>query len=281
MFYITYKNTLKNILRSGTFWLIFCVLIIVAAQGAVSGYYVGDDEPGVKVSYNDFVEVIANSGISTLALYALPLVAIVTTIIVLSRDYGDDFFEIEKAAGVRHFPYLLGRLSALFTVITVCLVLSHALCLHLYIGTRGGVPALGIWEYLRESVVRMLRFDFCVILPGLLLYATMTYLLGVFLKKGYATATASCVLLLAYYVTLIRFQYRYISNFMNNFFDYFSPIPAKLRLYFQLYDTENYQLGYEILGVTTEGAITGFCFLLGTSVLFSIISYLRIRRRTV
>lgn len=281
MYFITYKNTLKNILRSGTFWLIFGVLIVVASHGAISGYYVGDDEPGVRVSYNDFVEVIANSGISTLALYVLPLVAIVVTIIVLNRDYGDDFFEIEKASGLPHLPYLAGRLTAITTVVTVCMAISHAVCLHLYIFTRGGVPKLTPTEYLWESIVRMLRFDFCVILPELLFYLTMTYLLGVFLKKGYTTAAVSCVLMLSYYYVSITYRYQYISRFMDQFFDYFSPLPGKLRLYFQLYDTENDQFAYQVFDLSTADAIIGIAFLVGSSILFSLISYFRIRKRTV
>jgi hypothetical protein len=235
----------------------------------------------VRVSYNDFVEVIANSGISTLALYALPLVAIVVTIIVLSRDYGDDFFEIEKASGLPHLPYLAGRLTAITTVVTVCMVVSHAVCLHLYILTRNGVPKLTPMKYLWESIVRMLRFDFCVILPELLFYLTLTYLLGVYLKKGYATATVSCVLMLSYYYISTTYRYRYISQFVTQFFDYYSPMPGKLRLYFQLFDTENYEFAYQLFDLSTVDAVIGIGFLVGTSLLFSFISYLRIYKRTV
>lgn len=281
MWLATYKNTLKNILRSGTFWLMVCVLLTVAVHGGIAGYYVGDDEPGVRVSYHDFVEVIANSGISTLALYALPLVAIVVTLLVLSRDYGDDFFEIEKASGLRYLPYVAGRLAAVATVVTVCMLVSHAVCLHLYVLTRGGVPKLTPTKYLCESVVRMLRFDFCVILPELLFYLTMTYLLGVFLKKGYATASVSCVLMLSYYYVSVTYRYRYISEFMTLFFDYYSPMPGKLRLYFQLFDTENYKFAFQVFDLTAADAVIGIVFLIGSSLLFSIVSYLRIRRRTV
>ena len=277
----TYKNTLKNILRSGTFWLIFGVLIVIVSHGAISGYYVGDDEPGVILSYHDFVEVIANSGIVTLAMYALPLTAIVTTVIVLLRDYGDDFFEIERAGGIQNLHYLLGRLAGIITVVTAATVFSHSLCLHLYIGTRGGVHGIGFWDYLAESFVRLLRFDFCVILPGLLFYLTLTFLIGVFLKRGYATAAISCICMLAYYFFSSYYRYQYIGKFVDDFFNYYSPIPTQLRMYFQLYDTENNQLAYEILGITPDGAMTGFVFLIGISVLFSACAYFRIRKRTM
>ena len=166
----TYTNTLKIIVRSTTFWLLFIILMTTAVSGAIGGFYVGDDEPDVVLSYNDYIQVIANSLISTLAFTALPLFCIVTTVLALNRDYGDDFFEIEKAAGIKYFKYLLGRLTAIISIAAIATVISHSLCLHLYLFTRGGVPHLGQWHYFGDSIVRMLRIDLCVMLPSLIFY---------------------------------------------------------------------------------------------------------------
>lgn len=277
----TYLNTLKIIFRSATFWLLFAILIITAVSGAIGGFYVGDDEPGMVLSYNDYIQVVANSLISTLAFTALPLFGIVTTVLVLNRDYGDDFFEIDKAAGVPYFRYLTGRLAAIISIAAIATVVSHGLCLHLYLYTRGGVPYLGKWNYFGDSLVRMLRIDLCVMLPSLVFYITLTYFLGTVLKKGIYAAGASFVYLLCFYVPFTRFRFLLTSEAIQTYFDYFSPLPWKLRNFFHAYDTEWHEATIEMFGITWKDALTGLIFLIACGIVFSLISYKRIRKRTV
>lgn len=277
----TYTNTLKIIIRSTTFWLLFIILMITAVSGAIGGFYVGDDEPGVVLSYNDYIQVITNSLISTLAFTALPLFCIVTTVLALNRDYGDDFFEIEKAAGIKYFKYLIGRLTAIISIAAIVTVISHSLCLHLYLFTRGGVPHLGQWHYFGDSLVRMLRIDLCVMLPSLIFYITLTYFLGTILKKGIYAAAASFTYLLSFYVPFTRFRYLLTNDAVNSYFDYFSPLPWKLRSFFHVYDTEWHETTIRMFDTSFSDAIAGLLFLIVFSCIFSLISYFRILRRTV
>lgn len=277
----TYTNTLKIIIRSTTFWLLFIILMTTAVSGAIGGFYVGDDEPDVVLSYNDYIQVIANSLISTLAFTALPLFCIVTTVLVLNRDYGDDFFEIEKAAGIKYFKYLLGRLTAIISIAAIATVISHSLCLNLYLFTRGGVPHLGQWYYFGDSLVRMLRIDLCVMLPSLIFYITLTYFLGTILKKGIYAAAASFIYLLSFYVPFTRFRYLLTSDAVNRYFDYFSPLPWKLRMFFHVYDSEWHETTIQMVGTSLDDALLCLLILFVCSILFFLISYLRICKRTV
>ena len=98
MFLTTYKNTLKNLIRSTTFWLLVAVLAIVVIQGVNEGFYLVDTEPDFVLTYQMYIQSIINSLASKLLMYALPIFAVITVVLVLNRDYGDKFFEIEKAA---------------------------------------------------------------------------------------------------------------------------------------------------------------------------------------
>ena len=132
MLLTTYKNTFKNLIRSTTFWLLVSLLVIVAAQGARESFYLGDDDPNFVLNYKDYVQCIINSVAAKLLMYALPIFAVITVVLVLNRDYGDKFFEIEKAANIKPFAYLSGRLSALISINFVVLLLSNLLCFHYY-----------------------------------------------------------------------------------------------------------------------------------------------------
>ena len=84
MFITTYKNTLKNLIRSVTFWLIVAVLAIIVIQGVSEGFYQGDNEPNFVLNYKDYVQCIINSLASKLLMYALPLFAVITVVLVLN-----------------------------------------------------------------------------------------------------------------------------------------------------------------------------------------------------
>ncbi|MBQ3153918.1 MAG: hypothetical protein IJB88_01680, partial [Clostridia bacterium] len=65
------------------------------------------------------------------------------------------------------------------------------------------------------------------------------------------------------------------------YFDYFSPLPWKLRNFFHAYDTEWHETTIEMFGITWKDALTGLIFLIACGIVFSLISYKRIRKRTV
>ena len=275
MFIVTYKTTFKTLFRSITFWLIVSVLTIVAIQGATTGLYLGDGAPNFSLSYKDYVQCVINSLIVKLLMYALPIFAVITVVLVLNRDYGDKFFEIEKAANIKPFAYLSGRLSALITVNFVVLLLSNLLCMYLYLYTRGGVEGLTAWEVISETFVRVLRVDIFVGMPSLIFYIGLTYFVGAIFKNGIPAAIVGMGYSLGFYAAYLMLRFR----ISEDYFNYFSPIPKKLRQFFHYYDTEWFE--DMITRQKTSVAHVAFCisFLVGIAVLCSVVSYIRVRQR--
>ena len=275
MFIVTYKTTFKTLFRSITFWLIVSVLTIVAIQGATTGLYLGDGAPNFSLSYKDYVQCVINSLIVKLLMYALPIFSVITVVLVLNRDYGDKFYEVEKAANIKPFAYLSGRLSSLITVNFVVLLLSNLLCMYLYLYTRGGVEGLTAWEVISETFMRVLRVDIFVGMPSLIFYIGLTYFVGAIFKNGIPAAVVGMGYSLGVYAAYLMLRFR----ISEDYFNYFSPIPKKLRQFFHYYDTE----WFEDMITRQKTSVThvAFCisFLVGVAVLCSAISYIRVRQR--
>lgn len=275
MFLTTYKNTLKNLIRSTTFWLLVAVLAIVVIQGVNEGFYLVDTEPDFVLTYQMYIQSIINSLASKLLMYALPIFAVITVVLVLNRDYGDKFFEIEKAANVKPTSYLYGRLSALISVNFAVLILSNLLFMYCYLYTCGGVDGLTTWEMISETFIRVVRVDIFVGMPSLIFYIGLTYFAGAIFKNGIPAAIVGMGYAIGFYAGYITLRLR----IAEEYFSYFSPIPQKLRRFFHYYDTEWFE--DTIKRQNTSVGDVAFCisFLVGIAFICSIISHLSIRNR--
>ena len=275
MFLTTYKNTLKNLIRSTTFWLLVAVLAIVVIQCVNEGFYLVDTEPDFVLTYQMYIQSIINSLASKLLMYALPIFAVITVVLVLNRDYGDKFFEIEKAANVRPTSYLYGRLSALISVNFAVLIFSNLLFMYWYLYTCGGVEGMTMWEMISETFIRVLRVDIFVGMPSLIFYIGLTYFVGAIFKNGIPAAIVGMGYAIGFYAGYITLRFR----IAEEYFSYFSPIPQKLRRFFHYYDTEWFE--DTIKRQNTSVGDVAFCisFLVGIAVLCSVISYIRVRQR--
>lgn len=277
MYCKTFMTTVKNLIRSATFWLVFVIFAIITIYGAAEGFYIGDDAPDVVLKYTDFVECVTNSIVAKLLMYSAPIFTVITVVLILHRDYGDSFFEIEKAAGISPFRYLAGRLTALIVINFVVLVFMNMLCLHYYIITRGGVDGMSVGSYLWESTIRLLRVDIFVGMPCLLLYIGLTYCVGALFKNGIPAAIVSMGYAIMFYASYLMFRRR----IADVYFEYLSPIPKKLRGFFQWYDTDRFEMGLEHYKTSLFDVTLCIGFLVGVGILLSVIAYLRIRKRNI
>ena len=98
MFVSTYKVTLKNLIRSKTFWLVLAVLLINTIHESLEGFYADDDSPEMILSFAEYIPCIVNSCCSHFLMYAMPIFTIITTVLVVNRDYGDHPIYPEVAA---------------------------------------------------------------------------------------------------------------------------------------------------------------------------------------
>ena len=277
MFSITYKTTIKNILRSPSFLMITVILLLITIHGAISGFYVGDDAPDMVIQKWDYVECAENACSAKLMMYSIPIFVSFLTVLILQRDYGDSFFEIEKASGISVARYILGRLFALITVGFVIMFAMNLLLIHWYVFSRGGVHDMGVAEYLFDSLIRVFMLDISVALPGIIFYVTLTYLIGSLFKNGIVAAVVSVSYALCYYASFLIFW----SKLPTVIFNYFSPTPLKLRRFFKFFGTEWFETSLANNGITVLDAVFCICFLVGIAAVCSVISYFRLRRREV
>lgn len=277
MFFSTYKTTIRNLVRSVTFWLILAVMVIISVQAGLDGFYIGDDMPDFILDFRSYVENCENFCGAMMMNYAIPVFCVFTVVLVLLRDYGDHFWEIEKAAGIQPISYLLGRLSALATLNFLILYIMSLLGIYIYIFTRGGVYELGWGEVIADSLIRVLRLDFFVAFPGVLMYLGLTYCIGSIFKNGILAAIASTGYVIFWYMFRLIFSWRVD----RIFFDYLAPTPQKLRNYFHYYDSEWAEGIWEMFDVTIGDVAICTGLLIGIGVLCSLVSYLCLRKRSL
>ena len=287
MFFSIYKTTVRNLVRAPIFWMMFVVFGFVAIELVIKGSYgyydfelnelIMDTDPRFVLSYTTYVQHASNTVGTELLLYAMPVFTIVSVVLILNRDYGDNFYEIEKAAGTKPTQYLIGRLSALVTVNYIVAIVTAFFILHPYVITRGGVEGMDVWTYIADSTVRLMRHVIFRAFPALLFYIGFTYCVGSLFRSGAAAAICSIGYMIFYVVARSRLQFR-VHPF---YFDYLSPNPHKLERYLHFYDSDPYQFDSTVRMANTNltKAAICVCILVGLGALYSTIAYLRTRKR--
>ena len=288
MFLSTYKTTIRNIIRSKTFWLAFCVVLIYCVYDIafVSHYAVysfeenemiWDTDPRFVLEYKTFVKQAINSAEMLLRL-SMSIFFVITTVLALNRDYGDRFFEIEKAAGVKPSCYLFGRLSALISVNFGLLLLVHTVTFQWYVLSRGGVAGMAFWDYAWEGLVRTARIDLLMGLPCVVFFVGLTYMIGSLFKNGLPAA----IMGMAYGIFCMLVGKLYTAGAFVTFFqDYLRPEPMKMFWYLYYYDTEWFEDALNTMQTSAGRAFFSVGILVGLAAVCSVISYLRLRRREV
>ena len=227
------------------------------------------------MEYQSFIQRINNS-VSSILVYMIPIFSIVSAVIILNRDYGDKFFEIEKAGGMKPSCYVLGKLSALVSVDIIISIIVSFFSLNLYVYKCGGVNGIDLWDYIAESSERLLRVDVYRIIPCIIFYVCLTYLIGTLLKSRIAAAVGG----LSYAV------FCYVNALFNVtkegwYIEYVTPNPMKLSFYMQYYDSEWFESTIKNLKTSEFDAFLCIAILIGLGFVFTAFSYLRIRKRTV
>lgn len=286
MFQVTYKNSLKTLLRSKTFLLSILLVVFVAVYDAIGNQYaifdmelmelIWDTDPRFVLSFDQYREHIQNACIAGIMWYALPLLAVISTALILSRDWGDRFFEIEKAAGKRPLSYVGARLSAIVSVNVVVMVFAMILSFYWYVISRGGVDGMGFFAMLGDSLPRILRFALFMGVPCVLMYVGLTYAVGNLLKNSIAGAVAGMGYIVAFYV-----GYLMLSNGgqFALYFSYLSPVPHMTRFYLAAFDRNNPAGFMEMMHTSMEKAAIGIAVLVGVALIYYAVSYWRVRRR--
>lgn len=304
MFIKTYKITIKRILRSPLFWMalaVVAVLIFMNAHGemygGVEGLSHGDREPEFVLGYHKYHEMMTNL-LRKMMLYLIPCLCVVAVMTVISGDYTDNFFEIERAGGVKSVTYFFGRLSAILTVLlTITLVFSF-FSVNYYFFTRGGVaaftgtpnnmvepwPMSTLKEYLIDSTVVLFRLIFLCQLPVIILFTTATYAIGTLFESGILAGIGGSIGVVLAYLGAMRYQWAFDSVI----YKYFLPAKIGPYLYISRYDTvfatEKYNLPNGMnpyLPDNFEAVLIWLASMLGLSLVCVVISYIFTYRRKI
>ena len=287
MFSKTYRTTLKTIIRSPLTWVAAAFMIGAALYFVLIGSYANydistgelimDSDKRFVLMYGQYIQKVFNTIRRDIMLFGGPAFFVIVSGIVLTRDWHDNFFEIEHAGGVRSLPYFLGRFFAVFTFLTVSALVTYLFSFHLYIVTRGGVPGLAPWEYVIDSNVRLLR-EFCITgIPGILIFMAVTFLIGNLAKNGTIGTIAGIAYVLFEYLTKTFLNFR-----MPQFYhDYLTPTPSCLYRYWAYYDTEWFDVKWPHNPFTMKQMLLCLLSLFLIALVCSVVSYICVKKRKV
>lgn len=247
MFWATFKTTLKTIVRSAIFWITIILLLFIVFNRAIgvnhsysvveNNKIVGqilDTDPEYEMNYKLYIQRIMNATRNWVMMYGMPLFCVITTMLVVNRDFNDGFYEIEKSSGQKAFVHLFGRLTSLVTVnIVVCLFCSIS-SIYYYYFSRGGIDSFTTQEFIQDSMIRILRVFVCAMLPAILFFIMLTLVVGIVLKNGFIGGVVGVGYVLFEYLSKNMLRMR----FPDVFHDYLTPKPNKLYYYWGWFDTE-------------------------------------------
>lgn len=292
MLLATYKNAVRTIFRSALFWFAVILVLVIVVQNALQVHstralvendtlvgQINDKEEEFRqyMTHNFYVQTVLNTQCAALMVYVMPLFAVITTTLILSRDHGDGFFEIEKAAGVKAIHHFLGRISAIFTVNILGGLIFGLISLHTYFFTRGGPPDFFnyVMEYLGDSSVRILRIFFCASILAVAFYISVTYMVGSLLISGFAGAVVGFASVL-FTVAACSFLRMRLPTF---FTDYLSPYSINFCSFWGTYDSDLFTHPANTFKTSDVLIYTGI--FTGISILFLTFSYFQTKRRNI
>ncbi|MBE6799060.1 MAG: hypothetical protein E7525_04730 [Ruminococcaceae bacterium] len=282
MFFLQYKTSFKNLSRAPLFWAALAVVVFAAVYGALEGTYYDDNQPQFILDYETYIQQYINICVPKVMVYSMPFFTVVTTALLLSRDYGDGFYEIEKAGGVRPVSYFFGRMAALITVDFVVVTVACYLSFYLYYFTRGGVAELTVPQMLADSLIRMMRLIIFISMPCILMYIGLTYFTGSLFKRSYAGSVVGLGYLVITFAAISVLHIRARQTVFGKFyFDYLLPLPEKIRFYLHNYDTKWFEGTIKSYGVTAQEAIISVAILVTVAVVYFSLSYILVRRREI
>ncbi len=288
MFHATYKNTIKNMLRSPTFWMMFAFLVGLCVYNAFRGSYkavlmetgetITDLDPRWTYGYDTYIQNIRNCIVAKVCLYALPLFTVSTVAIVLKRDYDDNFYEIEKASGAKSGCYLTARLAALLTVNFIVMLIAVFFSFHLFTALRSLPQDMTLWTYITDSTVRLICLSVVVAFPCVIFYIGLAFGIGHLFRSSIASAIISVGYVVAYFVVYLVFRLKLMFDYGIDLFAWVPHLPQKPIDYFKYYGTDRFENYVKDLSLTDVFLAWGIIF--ASFAVFYVISYLRQRKRT-
>ena len=128
----------------------------------------------------------------------------------------------------------------------------------------------GIIYFLLDSSERLLRQVLFVIVPQILFFMSVTYFLGTLTKSNKTPGIISTSYLIFFYLSR---SLNYTID-LDIYISYLSPRPNKTLFYLYYYDHPDFETTLINMGTSLERAIIGPLFLIVTSLVCILISYI-------
>ena len=325
MFFTTYKTTFKRIFRAPIFWMALLIVVVLVCVDTYKGSYgggeysrdpvtgetvmeahEGDRDPRFVQGYHKYHESIGHR-MRYMMFYAVPVLCVITVMCVISGDYSDNFFEIERAGGVRSSAYFFGRLAAILTLLYSITLILSLFSYNYYFFSRGGIanltkqtwpdvhkfdwPFTTLKEYLLDSTKVIVRMSLGAQLPAILLFTSVTYAIGAYFESGLLSGIGGSVSAVVAFLALQRYSWAYDSVV----YKYFLPAKVGPYKYLSCYDTmlageEFYNdINIGLMGMSgnpylcdsLEAVIAWIATMVGISAVCIAISYICTRRRKI
>ncbi len=230
MFWQSYKNTFRTLFRTGLFLAMAALVVGMTIRQAISGYRVSDHIAGFVVDADTYIQLVGNM-ITPMLWDSMLFFIIVSVMLILNRDYGDSFFEVERAGGITPASYFGGRIAALVSISVPFGLLMSFLGTDWYYFSRGGMEGMSLAAFWRDSSVRILRFYFLGAVPIMLMYLGVVCLVGCLLKSGFAGAVGGVILFVFHELCGTVLSLR-----MPSVYRFFNPQAFEKYVYLTYYD---------------------------------------------
>lgn len=293
MFRSTYKNTIKNMLRSPTFWLMFAFTLGLCVYNMLSHTYgmylietnesITYHDPRWYYAYNTYIQDIRNCIVARICMYALPLFTVSTVAIVLKRDFNDNFYEIEKTSGVRSGCYLSARLAALLTVNFIAALIAVFFSFHLNTARLTMVEGMTLGTYILDSTARLFCFSAVVAFPCVIFYVGLAFGIGNLFRSSLVSAITGVGYVVTYFVVFFFFRLKLMFDYGIDLFAWLPGLPWKISDYFEYYGTDGNEEFDKLLSMSDRSltdVFLAFGIIFASFAVFYAISYLRQRKRT-
>lgn len=288
MFGSTFKNTVKTILRSVTFWLVFALFAFLLVRYGVTNVsnvksgaglvFIDNYKPPEFLTYSGFISTIDNLVHAGSLMYPLAILVVIVTVLVVNRDHGDQLFEIEKAAGVKPLLYVLGRLSAVAAITFVIQWVVSFAMLQYIVFAQGGVEDMSALQCIVKGFLYLSRTNICIALPVILFYIGITYLIGTLFKNGVVAACVGFGYAIVFFVTFLLYRYS-ISPLAEVYFNYLSPTAYKIRHYFSSLGLPNQEQMLARFSTSLGKAMISIAFFVGVFAVCTAVSWVMTRKR--
>lgn len=282
MFFATYKTTMKTLVRSFLLWIVIGVALFIVMSNAMSvnvSYtkvenglpvkQVLDTDPEFVLTRTSSIQTYVNGTVCWVMLYVIPVFCVVAVMTVLSRDYSDSFFEIQKSNGLKSFTDFISKLLAIMTINIIVYFALTYISINYYYFSRGGVAELTITEHFVDNITRITRMFITSALPAILFYTLLTYMLGSMLKSGFAAGAFGSGYVLFVYCAEGALR----SKLPEEYHLYLTPASDVPYRYWAFYGTEWFEstrnpytenqvliwLGIMLISIVVFGTITLIC----------------------